>query len=115
MSGHKRAAKRDDNENGIVVALRHVGCMVHIMFNGGGFPDLFVWSPFLDEFVVLEVKDGDKIASDRKLTTDQLKWHALWQPAKKRIHVVETLAEAFKACGVPLALARRAVKVKTTS
>lgn len=112
MSGHRRAAARDANEMPMVLALRRVGCLVQIMFNGDGFPDLFVWSPFLDEFVVLEVKDGAKIASARQLTDDQEKWHALWKPAKKRIYVVKTIAEAFKACGIPLALARREAKVK---
>lgn len=106
------AAKRDANEEQIVSALRAVGCLVHIMMNGKGFPDLFVWSPFLDEFVALEVKDGNRVASQRRLTPDQVAWHEKWSLAKKRIHVVETLAEAFKACGIPLSRARTKVKVK---
>jgi len=46
---------------------------------------------------LLEVKDGAKPPSERKLTPDQVEWHAAY---RGRVKVVHSIAEAFYAVGV---------------
>ena len=74
----RRAAKVDANHADIVAALRAVGCTVESLAAvGGGVPDLLVgWgcTTFL-----IEVKDGSKPPSARRLTEDQLRWHGAWR------------------------------------
>lgn len=61
------AAKVDDNQREVVAAFRAVGASVlHLHSVGNGCPDLLVG---LDGYSVLvEVKDGRKVPSARKLT-----------------------------------------------
>ena len=71
----RTAAKVDDNQGKIVEYLEAWGCTVFKMqAMGHGFPDLLVWRN--GTFTLLEVKDGSKPPSARKLTDDQEKWHA---------------------------------------
>lgn len=73
-----RAAKIDANQNEIVDALRKAGCSVQILSSvGKGCPDILVASPtgFL---VLMEIKDGNKPPSARKLTPDQVEFHKNW-------------------------------------
>lgn len=73
-----RAAKIDANQPQIVDALRKAGCRVCITSSfGGGLPDLLVGFPNR-EIALVEVKDGSKPPSARKLTPDQVKFHAEW-------------------------------------
>ena len=72
------AARIDTNHVAVVAALRKAGATVQSLAGvGKGVPDLLVgirWKTAL-----LEVKDGAKVPSARRLTEDQLKWHAAWQ------------------------------------
>ena len=43
--------------------------------------------------MVIEVKDGAKPPSERKLTADQVAWHAQW--AEYPVHVVESIEQAI--------------------
>lgn len=93
----RRAAKVDENQAEIVAALRVVGCSVlplHAV--GQGCPDLLV-APRNGEMVLLEVKDGAKPPSARKLTPDQVEFHASW---RGRIVVVCSVREAMEAVGI---------------
>lgn len=84
----RRAAKVDANQADIVYALRRCGCMVlplHQM--GQGVPDLLVLTRGLLIFV--EVKDGDKSPSKRKLTAYQETWHRDWADAP--VYVLESV------------------------
>lgn len=89
-----RAAKVDDNQPEIVAALRHAGAKVYVCSSfGKGFPDLLtLWQGRL---TLLEVKDGNKPPSARKLTPDQVKFHAEWCDAP--LYVVCSVDEAFAA------------------
>lgn len=92
----RRAAKIDANQPEIVKALRKVGASVapaHTM--GQGFPDLVVG--FRDATYLLEVKDGSKPPSARKLTPDQVEWHDAW---RGHCCVVSSVEEALAAIGV---------------
>jgi hypothetical protein len=72
----RRANKIDANQNDIVAALRKAGATVRIISQGEGIPDLLVG--FRGETALLEVKDGDKPPSARKLTTAEQKFFDEW-------------------------------------
>lgn len=91
-----RAAKVDANQGEIVDALRRVGCSVQLLHMvGKGCPDLLVGRHGVN--VLLEIKDGSKPPSARKLTPDQEIWHDNW---RGQVTVVCSVHEAFVAVGV---------------
>lgn len=74
----RRAAKVDRNQAEIVEALRADGCSVQSLAAiGDGCPDLAVGKNRVTYF--MEVKDGSKPPSARRLTEDQLRWHGAWR------------------------------------
>lgn len=97
----RRAAKVDANHAAIVAALRDAGCgVLDLSAVGKGCPDLLVHPPTFPECrmaVLMEIKDGAKSASRRKLTPAQVKFHAEW---KGWIHTVTSVDEALKAVGL---------------
>lgn len=85
-----RATKVDANQSEIVVALRMVGCSVQpLHMVGKGCPDLLVGRHGIN--VLIEVKDGSKPPSARKLTPDQVDWHGSWAG---QVHVAASVEEA---------------------
>lgn len=60
------AARIDANATDIVKALRKAGAFVRIITQGDGIPDLLV--AFQGRTILMEVKDGNKCPSARKLT-----------------------------------------------
>jgi len=97
----RRAARVDANHASIVKALRDAGCgVLDLSAVGKGCPDLLVHPPTYPECriaVMLEVKDGSKPPSERKLTPAQVKFHAKW---KGWISVVTSVDEALAAVGI---------------
>ena len=92
----RRAAKRDANHGSIVLALRKCGVWVFDTANlGGGFPDLLCWAR--GRFTLLEVKDGAKPPSARKLTDDE---RAFFDNCPGPVHVVTSVEEALAAVGL---------------
>lgn len=90
----RRAAKIDRNQPAIVQALRDIGTSVQSLGAvGKGCPDLLCFREPVG-YTLLEVKDGDKVPSQRKLNADQVKFHAEW---KGPIHVVESVNDAIRA------------------
>jgi hypothetical protein len=59
---------------------------------GRGFPDLVVGYRGTNYF--LEVKDGRKPPSHRRLTRDEQRWHSTW---RGQVVVVESVDEALAA------------------
>ena len=89
----RRAAKVDDNQTEIVAALRKIGATVQPLHAvGRGCPDILVGWRGMN--TILEIKDGKKPPSARKLTEDQEKWHAAW---RGQVTVVETVEQAIEA------------------
>lgn len=87
-----RAAKIDANQVAIVNALRNIGCSVQSLASvGKGVPDLLV-ANHKGELFLMEIKDGAKPPSSRKLTPDQVKWHENWN---SEIHVVLNVDQAI--------------------
>ena len=93
------ARKVDDNQAAIVKALRKAGCNVlSLAAVGNGCPDLLVCIPGVweaDVIVMLEIKDGEKSASRRKLTPHQKRFHEDWP-----VQVVTNEIEALRAVGL---------------
>jgi hypothetical protein len=74
----RRAARVDENQENVVKALRAVGATVQTLAAvGKGVPDLLVG--YQGQTFLLEVKDGKKPPSERRLTEDQLVWHGAWR------------------------------------
>lgn len=85
--------RADANQEGIVKALRAIGCTVTVASQvGGGFPDLVVGRHGLN--YLLEVKDGDKPKSKQNLSKVQQEFHANW---RGHIITVTTIDEAIRA------------------
>jgi Holliday junction resolvase len=92
----RRAAKVDANQEAVVIALRAAGTKVQSLAAiGNGVPDLLC--QYEGTFYLIEVKDGRKPPSQRKLTDDQVKWHEEWKSAF--LGVVESPDEALKFIG----------------
>lgn len=92
-----RASKTDANQTEIVEALRQIGCSVQLLHMvGKGCPDLLVGQHGLN--VLIEVKDGSKPPSARKLTPDQVRWHDAW---RGQVTVVCSVDEAIQAVTKP--------------
>ena len=91
----RRAAKTDKNQVEIVQALRCAGATVTPTHAAGsGFPDLVVG--FRGVNYLIEVKDGRKAPSKRKLTPDQVEWHGSW---RGQVAVVKNITEALAVIG----------------
>lgn len=73
----RRRAKSDANQTAIVKALRQIGASVAITSRlGEGFPDLAVGRA--GRTLLLEVKDGTRKPSERKLTPDEQRFKDSW-------------------------------------
>lgn len=89
----RRNARIDDNHAEIVKALRAIGCsVVSLAPLGNGCPDLLVG--IFGRNLLLEVKDGAKCPSARKLTVLEKEFHETW---KGRVCVVENAEQATNA------------------
>jgi hypothetical protein len=90
-----RAARTDANQAEVVKALLDAGCVVTLLHRvGSGCPDLLCWNG--ERFVMVEVKDGAKPPSARKLTPEQEAWHAAHEGAP--VYVVSSVGEAIEVC-----------------
>lgn len=101
------AGSRDKNEPEIVAALEACGCLVASV-TAKDIPDLIVWSPFLQSIVLLEVKDGARVVSGRKLRPGQVEFHAKWSAAGAPVHKVINVFQALKAVGTKPTRGRKA-------
>jgi len=92
----RTAARRDANEREIIDALEKFGARVH-QVSDGGTPDLLV--AFRGRWTVIEVKDGNKPLSQRKLTPAQVQFMDTFS-ADTPTYVVSSVDEALRAIGV---------------
>jgi len=85
----------DGNQVEIVRALRQVGATVTVTSDlGKGFPDIVVGYRGLNH--LLEIKDGRRPPSARKLTTDEMVFHQMWRGS---VITVCDVDEALRAIG----------------
>ena len=93
----RRAAKIDANQTQVVLALQAAGATVQSLAAvGQGVPDLLVG--FQGKTLLMEVKDGQKPPSARRLTEDQLTWHGAWRGGP--LAVVDVVDAALRVLGV---------------
>lgn len=88
----RRAARTDANHEEIVLALREIGCSVLSLAGlGKGAPDLAVGRA--NRIFFLELKDGTKPPSARKLTPDEVRFRDSW---RGHYAVVESIEDALR-------------------
>ena len=85
------AARVDDNQAQIVSALRKLGATVRVVTQGNGIPDLLVG--FQGHTVLMEVKDGKKPPSARRLTDAEQKFFDDWRGGM--LAIVESVEDAI--------------------
>jgi hypothetical protein len=93
----RRAARRDDNEKEIIAAMRAEGAYVK-QINDEGLFDLLV--SHRGETLLVEVKDGAKPPSARRLTDAEQKFHDEWPGSD--LYIVNSVEEALlllRTCG----------------
>lgn len=94
----RTAARIDDNQLKIVQTFRSLGfSVISIAAVGCGCPDLIVARNGIIRLI--EIKDGSKPPSERRLTPDQEKFHAEWKatiPIVTSVEDVIKLAENWK-------------------
>ena len=92
----RRAARTDANHSEIKSALERIGCyVVDCAHVGQGFPDLVI--AFRNRWVLLEIKDGAKSKSRRKLTGPQTIFHAEAAAKNCKVHIVTSVDDAIAA------------------
>ena len=92
----RRAARTDDNHAAVMRCLRKAGAEVTDLSKvGQGCPDLLV--SHAGKWYLVEVKDGQKAPSQRKLTPAQHEWH---KKQMAHVCVVENEHDALKALGL---------------
>lgn len=88
----RRAGKIDANQGELVTLLRSLGLSVGITSSAhGGFPDAVVG--YGGVTVLVEIKDGSKSPSRRRLTPEQVDFHGRFAGA---ITVIETPDQAIE-------------------
>ncbi len=74
----RRAARVDDNQKQIVAVFKAASVSVAVTSNQhSGYPDLTIG--YLGYNILVEIKDGNKPPSARKLTPKQREFRANWQ------------------------------------
>jgi Holliday junction resolvase len=74
----RRASRVDANQDQIVNVLRAYGATVQSLATvGNGCPDLLVG--YQGKTLLMEIKDGNKMPSKKKLNDLQTNWHANWR------------------------------------
>jgi Holliday junction resolvase len=92
----RKYGRTDENQTDIVQALRKAGCRcIDLSAVGNGCPDILAYRNSTGLFYMLELKDGDKYPSQRKLTPHQVKFHEEWP-----VSVVKNIDEALQAVGL---------------
>lgn len=90
----RRNPRKDANHSAVVKALEMVGCNVQdLAAVGEGCPDLLIGIPTVRALAFVEIKDGDKAPSERRLTEPQQRWHARWHGYP--VHIIESVSEAL--------------------
>lgn len=96
----RKRGRTDANQADIVAKLRAIpGVTVQVLSSvGGGCPDLLVGYRGLS--LLLELKDGSRPPSERRLTPEQEEWHRTWTGHRA---VVMNFEQACEAIGVKVA------------
>ena len=101
-----RVRRIDVNQPQIVKKFRDLGCSVAILSSvGNGIPDILVSHYGCEHYpnkrwtALIEIKDGSKPASGRKLTPDEQKFHDSWQGEIYVISSEDEVEDLIKSLG----------------
>lgn len=83
--------RTDSNQNEVFKVFRQMGCTVLNLSNLGGCCDGLV-AVSLDRQFLVEIKDGSKPPSQRKLTPAEAKFHDEW---KGELYIINNIYEAI--------------------
>ena len=87
----RRAAKVDDNQKEVVSTLRKLGWTVLIISQLKNCCDLFISKN--GRTIAIEVKDGSKPPSARKLSEGEIKFRDAWQGEYALIETLEDIKQ----------------------
>ena len=90
----RRAAKTDSNQLEIVKALRNIGAFVLVTSQLKNAFDVLVG--YRGKLFIIEIKDGNKPPSQRKLTEGELKCKEGFESVGIPYHVVNSIDEAIE-------------------
>jgi hypothetical protein len=93
----RRAARRDNGEHDIIKAMRSEGAFVKVINDEGTF-DLLCW--YNGRTLLLEIKNGSKPPSARRLTPAEQKFHDEWPG--DNLYIANSVEEALallRTCG----------------
>lgn len=93
----RRAARRDHGEQDIIKAMRSCGAYVKVINDEGTFDLLCHYN---GRTLLLEIKDGTKPPSARRLTDAEQKFHDEWPG--DNLYIINSVQEALdllKTCG----------------
>jgi hypothetical protein len=91
-----RAKRVDSNQSDVVKQLRKLHVSVqHLHTVGDGCPDLLLG--FRGKNFLIELKDGKKVPSERKLTADEEKFFLRWSG---QVNKCESLEDILKVIGL---------------
>ena len=97
----RRKARVDANQAEVISQLRGIpGVKVAITSQlGGGFPDFVIGYQGVN--YLIELKDGAKPPSRRKLTEDEKRWHRLWD-GYGQVAVCKSFEECCAVIGIEI-------------
>lgn len=88
----RRAARIDANQPEIIRTLEEMGCTVQDLSRvGEGCPDILVG--VCGRNILMEIKDGSRVASERKLNKRQREWFANWRGQRMVVESREQVIE----------------------
>lgn len=90
----RRAARTDENQSEIVYALRKIGATVLITSNIKNAFDVLVG--YRGKLYIVEIKDGSKPPSQKRLTEGELKCKESFERVGVSYNVVESVEEAIE-------------------
>jgi len=88
----RKYGRTDANQSQIVSQLRQIGATVQSLASiGNGCPDIMVGRQGRN--ILMELKDGEKVKSQKRLTPEEDIWHQGW---KGQVAIVESFDDALK-------------------
>ncbi len=94
MSKYRTGGNPDKNQKDIVKELRKIGCKVTITSEVSDFCDLVVG--YKRKLYLVEVKDGTKPPSARKLTPGEIKCKNAFELVGVKYWIINSLSEALE-------------------
>jgi hypothetical protein len=89
----RRAAKKDDNHVEIVAAFRAIGAFVFDVAQLKNACDIII--VYHGRTLAVEIKDGSKVASKRRMTPGEAEFKQSWELAGGEHKIIETVEDVM--------------------